>query len=320
VRRVVRPPQPHRVDLHEAAEGGADGGHHEEQTGGLAGVRREETSADDVVLGPPRAGELGALLPRSEYQVDGDQREHECRDQQHVEDVEPADDHLAGKVAAEQCEVRPRPDQWDGQDDRADDPEAGTRQQVVQHRVAGHPVEERQGEEPDADDPGASARPAEGAGEEAAQQVQDDRGDEQQGRPVVDLPHEQTAANVERQVQCRVVGRRHLDAAQGRVGPLVRDLAHGGVEEEHQVDARQEQDDERGDGDLPEHERPMVGVHLVQRPAQPVPRDESVVGLSGRLADRGRRHPLLATDAPHGHSLPDPGIASTPVTKQLPGL
>ena len=75
-------------------------------------------------------------------------------------------------------------------------------------------------------------------------------GHEQQRGPVVQLAHEQAAADVERQPQRRVVGRRHRDAAQRRVGAVVDDLAHRGVEEERQVGARQQQDDERVERDL----------------------------------------------------------------------
>ena len=70
-------------------------------------------------------------------------------------------------------------------------------------------------------------------------------------------------------VQRRVVGRRHLHAAQRRVRAVVDDLAHGGVEEERQVGARQQQDEERVERDLTEQERPVVGVDLVHGPPQP---------------------------------------------------
>jgi hypothetical protein len=45
-----------------------------------------------------------------------------------------------------------------------------------------------------------------------AHEVDDDRHHEQQGCPVVDLPHEQAAADVEGDVQRGVVGLAHRDA------------------------------------------------------------------------------------------------------------
>ena len=51
--------------------------------------------------------------------------------QQHVDDVEAADDQLADEVAAEHRAVRPGPDHRDRQHDRADDAEPGAREQVV---------------------------------------------------------------------------------------------------------------------------------------------------------------------------------------------
>jgi hypothetical protein len=117
--------------------------------------------------------------------------------------------------------------------------------------------------------------------------VHDDGRDEQQCRPVVQLPHEQAAADVEGELQGRVVGRRHLYTAQGRVAALVDDLLHGGVEEERQVGARQQRDEEGVEGDLAEQERPVVGVDLVQRPPEPRGDEHAVVDLDAGLAELG---------------------------------
>jgi hypothetical protein len=105
----------------------------------------------------------------------------------------------------------------------------------------------------------------------------------------VQLPHEEAAADVERQVQRRLVSGRHLHAAQRRVRALVDDLAHGGVEEEGQVRAGQQQDDEGVERDLAEQEGPVVGEDLVQGATQRAGDDQTVVDLQRRLAQsRGR--------------------------------
>jgi hypothetical protein len=90
------------------------------------------------------------------------------------------------------------------------------------------------------------------------------RGDEQDRRPVVDLPHQQTAADVERDVQRRGVGLGHVQALEQAVRALVLDLAHRRLEPERQEDAGQDQDDEAVERDLAEHERPVVGEDLAQ--------------------------------------------------------
>src|SRR3712207_7219482 len=58
-------------------------------------------------------------------------------------------------------------------------------------------------------------------------------------------PHEQAAADVERELERRRVGGRHLRAAQRVVRAVVHDLGHRRVEEEGQVRAREQQDEDR---------------------------------------------------------------------------
>jgi hypothetical protein len=249
--------------------------------------QQREQYADDVVLGPPRTRELCVLLLDQDQQMQPDQRQEDAGDQQHVHDVEATDDQFTDVVAAEEGPVRPRADHRDGQQDRRHDAQTGAGEQVVRQGVAGEALADGQEEQHHADQPVGLPRPAEGAGEEDAHQVHDDRGDEHQRGPVVDLADEQTAADVERQIQRRVVGGRHDHAAQRCVRALVGNLAHRGVEEERQVRAREQQDDERVERDLPEQERPVVGEHLVQRAPQPGGDEEPFVDLDGSLADLG---------------------------------
>ena len=198
--RVVRAPQPDRVDLHQAAERGADAEDDEDQAGRL----RRRTSGRAgcrprcARCGPAPGNWVCFCLTRIS-RCSRDQRQQDRRDEQHVDDVEAADDLLADEVAVEDREVRPGADDRDRQEDRADDAEPGAREQVVGQRVAGDAHEQGEHQHDDADQPVRLPRPAEGAGEEDAQQVHDDRGDEQQRRPVVQLAHEQAAADVEGQ-------------------------------------------------------------------------------------------------------------------------
>ena len=185
---------------------------------------------------------------------------------------------VAGELAAEQQVRGPGADDRDALDHAVDDAQAVAREQVVGERVAGEALGHREDEQQEADDPVELARLAEGAGEEHAQHVQADRGHEQQRRPVVDLPHEQAAADVEADVERRRHRGRHVEALERQVRALVDDLGHRGLEEEGQERARQQDDDEAVERDLAEHERPVVGEDLAAELA-----DEA--GDAGALVD-----------------------------------
>jgi hypothetical protein len=113
--------------------------------------------------------------------------------------------------------------------------------------------------------------------------VDRDRGDEHQRSPVVDLPDEQAAAHLERQVQRRRERLGHLYPAQRAVYALVSDIHHRGVKVQRQVGARQQQHHEAVEGNLPEHERPVVREHLVDLPSQPGREVEPFIQLVGGL-------------------------------------
>ena len=89
----------------------------------------------------------------------------------------------------------------------------GTREQVVGERVAGEAFDQAERDQADADEPVELARLAVGAGEEHPRRVHEHRRQEHQRGPVVDLPDQQPAADVERDVQRRVVGRADRDTA-----------------------------------------------------------------------------------------------------------
>jgi hypothetical protein len=82
---------------------------------------------------------------------------------------------------------------------------------------------------------------------------------------VVDLAHEQAGRDVEGEVDDRSVGLGDLRAAQRLVDAPVDDVAVARREEERQEDPRRHQDDEAVEGDLAQHERPVVGKDVAQR-------------------------------------------------------
>ncbi|CPU62919.1 Uncharacterised protein [Mycobacteroides abscessus subsp. abscessus] len=71
---------------------------------------------------------------------------------------------------------------------------------------------------------------------------------------MMNLPHEQTTAHLETQIQCACVGRRHMSAAQWLVHAVVGDLGHGRIEEQRQVDTGNKKHRKAVEGDLPQQE------------------------------------------------------------------
>ena len=169
------------------------------------------------------------------------------------------------ELAAERERREPRPDERHGQQRRVGDPGAGAGQQVVRQRVAREAFGDGEDEQPEADQPVQLARAAEGSGEEHAAEVEDDDGHERQRRPVVDLPHEQAGAHLEREVHDRVERGRDLLAAEWLVRPVVDDRRGARHVEERHERAGREQDHEAEQRDLAQQERPVVREHLAQR-------------------------------------------------------
>jgi hypothetical protein len=181
------------------------------------------------------------------------------------------------ELPAEQEERHVGADQGDGEQHALEDAQPGAGEQVVGERVAEQAFGERQGEQDDADDPVELARLAVGAGEEDPQHVAQDRGHEQDGCPVVDLPHEQPATDVEADVQRGRVRLAHVHAVQRRVGAVIDHVGHARLEEEGEEGAGEQQDDERVQRDLAEQEAPVIGEDLPQEPADGRCRAQAVV-------------------------------------------
>ena len=211
------------------------------------------------------------------------------RDDQHMDGVEPGDDHAAtGEVAPEEEERQVAAHHGDRLDDGECDPDAGPRHQVVRQRVSQEAVQDAQDEHEDADDPVELTGLAEGAGEEDPGHMHGDRPEEDVGSPVMGLAHQESRPDVEREPDGRAVGLRDVLSAQRYVAPVVHDLVGRRDVVEGEEHAGPEQDDEGVEGDLSEHERPVVGEDLVQETPAALGESESVVEPVDGLIDHGR--------------------------------
>ena len=189
------------------------------------------------------------------------------------------------------------PDDRDRQDDAGGDAQTGTGQQVVRQRVAREALEQAQHHQREADEPVDLTGLAERTGEEDPQHVDHDRHQEDQGRPVVHLAHQQSGAHVEADVQRRGEGLGHRDAVERVVRAVVLDLAHARVEPQRQEDAGEQDQDEREQRDLAEQEAPVVREDLPEQvlraPQMPEPLVRPV-GDRSVLHGRGRPRPRRA--------------------------
>ena len=159
-------------------------------------------------------------------------------------------------------------------------------EQVVGQRVAEVALQQRDEQDRDPEPVRELARLAVGAGEEDAEQVEDDRGDEDVGRPVVRLPHQQPGLHGGREVEHRPVGVGHLLALERCVRPVVDRLRRAVLVEERQVDPGRDEDDERVQGHLAEQERPVVREEVAQSLAQ----ERRAAGPAVEEADDPPRH------------------------------
>ena len=283
--RVVGPVLPHRVDREQATHQRGDAEDDEEEATGLGGVHGHQREADDVLLGPAGPGPLGVLVVDEQQHVRADQRQQDAGDEQHVHDVEPRDDRLTGELAPEEEEGHVGADHRHRLHEAVGGADAGPGEQVVGQRVAGEALEGAEQQQQAADHPVELAGLAVSAGEEHPEQVHHHRGDEEHRGPVVHLPHQQAAAHVERERHRGVERLGDMDAAQLVVGALVGHLAHAGHEPEGQEHPGQQQDDEAPQGDLAEHERPVVREDLADLLLHGRGQAEALVGPVGDGTD-----------------------------------
>ena len=237
-----------------------------------------------------------------------DGTDEQRRQQHHVEDEQAADGELCRKLAAEDQVGDVGPHERDRHHRAITDAHAGARQQVVGQRIAGEPLGERQQDHYHADQPVQFTRPAKGAREKDAHHVGGDHRHEDERRPVMDLPEEQSGADVEADTQHRCEGGRHLLAAQRRIAAVVDDRPGIGGEEERQEDAGEHEDDEREQGKFTEQEGPVIREDLAQRRTRHLGQAGALVEPADQPLELGR--PLLAArlarprrssvDAPEG--------------------
>ena len=209
---MVRPPEPDRVDLDQAAEQEENGGDGQCERDRARRIGGECRHADDALLRMARAHpELRVVAADDQQQMQGEQNRNQDREQEDVRDVHPSlerRDPREGPAPDQHREARP--DDRDRHHDPVCDRKPHPREQVVHERVAEEPLEQRQHQHPDPGVVDELTRLAERAREEDAHHVQDDCDDEHVGRPVVRLAHEQPGLDLERDVDDRAVRLGHL--------------------------------------------------------------------------------------------------------------
>ena len=210
-----------------------------------------------------------------------------------MSDVEARNDDRAWEVTVEYQPVHPGSDDRDTHRDAGEcGAKTGAGEQVVGEGVSEEALEHCQDEKQATDDPVGLTWAPERTGEEDAHHVNDDRRREHQCGPVVDLPHEQTTANLEGNIECGGVGARHRHTAERLVDAVVLDLAERWVEEQGQEHARDQQDDEAVQRDFAEQEGPVRREDLVDLPTKArceVIAAVDTIGLLGREGTTLRR-------------------------------
>ena len=284
---VVGAPEPDRVDLHQPAEQEEHCRDRKEQPQRPRRLPGERRNADDLLLRrAPALAELGVVPRRDEEQVQPEQGRDQNREQEDVGHVHPRlEVGVTRKRGAPEQQSKVPADHRDRHQHRVADREPHPGEQVVDQRIPEVALEQGEDQHRQAEVVGQVARLAERTGEEDAQHVQDDRGDEDIGRPVVRLPHQQAGAHLEREVDRGAVGDAHLVPTQRQVVARVVSRGGAGLEEECQVDARPDEDHERVEGDLAEQERPVVRKHIAQRLLQEWRRAAALVEEANEAAD-----------------------------------
>ncbi len=170
------------------------------------GNRGEPTTLCSVRL---RAAKLRVLLPPDDRQVQRNQRPRSWPAREDVRRRTAADRLVAGtetlRRAAEMIAMCRQPESRAAPRSAIRSPIPLSRSSGK--RIAGEALEKRQQKEQHADHPVDFARIAKGAGEKDAPHVNGDSGDENERRPMMDLPDQQTRIDREAQVQRRRVGR-----------------------------------------------------------------------------------------------------------------
>ena len=229
------PVEPHRVDLDEGGERGADAADQQQVAGGAQRVGRHHRRADDdavaAALRPGTACGAAATAGRGERRAArrSPPAAGRCAPGRRGA-IRPAD----GNSPPNRSVASAGPTKRDRLGDGEGDAQAGAGEQVVGQRVAEEAVHADQEHQAHADDEVDAARPPVRRGQEHAQHVDDQGADEDERRPVVHLPHQQAGGHVQAEVRapsrrrwtsrCRAAarrspGRRPAPPTPGRTAP-----------------------------------------------------------------------------------------------------
>ena len=190
--------------------------------------------------------------------MDGQSGNQDCGQEHDVQHVQSGNHFHARELVTEEEVGHPYANHGEGLDYSVNDAQSVSRQQVIGEAVAGETLRHGQNEEEESDDPVQLAGLTESSGEEHAERVQSDRGHKEQCCPVVHLSHQQSSADVEGEIERGVVSHRHFDALEGKVRTLVGNMGHRGVVVESEEGTADENHDEGVEGNLTEHEGPVV--------------------------------------------------------------
>src|SRR5699024_12088278 len=123
--------QVNRVDLHKGTQTRGHREGQEEEPSCLDRERREHGRSDHGFFGSSLTWILSVFLVPQDHDVRGDQRQQQCRDQQHVQYVQPRNDVHSGELSTEQEHRDVRTDQRRRQQHTMEDSHAHDRGQVV---------------------------------------------------------------------------------------------------------------------------------------------------------------------------------------------
>src|SRR5699024_3927723 len=194
---LIAPVVPRRVDDHEGTHERQHAEHDDDEPTGIGRVDREEREAHHVLLGAARSRIVGVLATHHQEQVHGDQRQNDPRHQQDMDGEQPGHDVVTGELPPEDHEAQVGTDDRNGEHHAVGNTQTVTGEHIIGQGVAGEAGQQAHDQQREAHQPVQLTGTPEGAGEEDTQHVDGHRTHEDQGRPVVDLPHQQTATHVE---------------------------------------------------------------------------------------------------------------------------
>lgn len=141
--------------------------------------------------------------------MSGKRSHHEGGDEQNVDRVEARHQVLPRELASEEEQGKVGSDDRDGKDRSVHDRESGPGQQVVRKVVTRQTTEHPEDQRQESEDPVEFTRLTEGTRKEHAHQVGEHGGDKDQRGPVVGLPNQEAAPDIEGDAHRRIERLRH---------------------------------------------------------------------------------------------------------------